>query len=231
VILSILSLYQRSDTSLFSFLFIPAGCSENPDELGNAPSVETGWVPDVTMVRKMMIYGKDRDGNQFPPPLSKELCEDIGVFGEKTGDTNKECLRKTMIHPTGPLNSTTVTIDPFNHFGHESESDSENGSLTVPAPKVMCLVYTMANAHANRIRAMRDTWAGGCDGFLAFSTESDPRLPAISIEHEGPEEYGNVCVSISLSAHKEIALTLINYCISRCGKKSEAFGSLLGPII
>jgi len=50
----------------------------------------------------------------------------------------------------------------------------------------------MADAHANRIRAMRDTWAGGCDGFLAFSTESDPRLPAISLEHEGPEAYTNV---------------------------------------
>jgi hypothetical protein len=172
----------------------PAGCNENPAELGSAPLVEKDWIPDVTMVRNMMIYGKDRDGNQFPPPLSKELCEDIGVFGEKKGDTNKECLRETMIRPTGPLNSTTVTIDPSNHFGQDS--DTENGSLTVPAPKVMCLVYTMANAHANRIRAMRDTWAGGCDGFLAFSTESDPRLPAISIEHEGPEEYNNVSFQV-----------------------------------
>lgn len=172
----------------------PAGCNENPAELGSAPLVEKDWIPDVTMVRNMMIYGKDRDGNHFPPPLSKELCEDIGVFGEKKGDTNKECLRETMIRPTGPLNSTTVTIDPSNHFGQDS--DTENGSLTVPAPKVMCLVYTMANAHANRIRAMRDTWAGGCDGFLAFSTESDPRLPAISIEHEGPEEYNNVSFQV-----------------------------------
>jgi hypothetical protein len=146
------------------------------------------------MVRKMMIHGKDGDGNRFPPPLSMELCEDIGDSGEITGDTNKECLRETMIRPTGPLNSTTVSIDPSNHFGQEFHS--RNGSITVPAPKVMCLVYTMANAHSNRIRAMRDTWAGGCDGFLAFSTESDPRLPAISIQHEGPEEYNNVSVEI-----------------------------------
>lgn len=168
----------------------PAGCKENPSEWGEPPVVENDWVPDVTMIRKMMIFGKDIDGTQFPPPLATELCENIGVGGEKHGDENKKCLKETMIRPTGPLNSTTVTINPSNHYGQEF--DGKDGSITVPAPKVMCLVYTMANAHANRIRAMRETWAGGCDGFLAFSTESDPRLPAISLEHEGPEEYGNM---------------------------------------
>lgn len=137
-----------------------------------------------------MVYGKDRDGNQFPPPLSKELCEDIAVRGGKAGDTNKECLKESMIRPTGALSSSTVTINPSNHYGEELNENT--GAITVPAPKLMCLVYTMADAHANRIRAMRDTWAGGCDGFLAFSTESDPRLPVISLEHEGPEAYDNV---------------------------------------
>lgn len=167
----------------------PAGCKENPSEFGDAPAAEKDWVPDVTMIRKMMMYGKDRDGNAFPPPLSKELCEDIGVRGEKHGDINKESVQKSTIRATGALNSTTVTITPFNHFGAKA---NDKGTVEVPAPKLMCLVYTMADAHANRIRAMRDTWAGGCDGFLAFSTKSDPRLPAISLEHEGPEAYENV---------------------------------------
>ena len=136
----------------------------------------------------MMMYGKDRDGNIFPPPLSKELCEDIAVRGGRLGDTNKECVKESNIRAVGSLNSTTVTINPSNHY----ESTVDESSIVVPAPKLMCLVYTMADAHANRIRAMRDTWAGGCDGFLAFSTESDPRLPAISLEHEGPEAYTNV---------------------------------------
>lgn len=136
----------------------------------------------------MMMYGKDRDGNTFPPPLSKELCEDIAVRGGRLGDTNKECVKESNIRAVGSLNSTTVTINPSNHY----ESTADEASIVVPAPKLMCLVYTMADAHANRIRAMRDTWAGGCDGFLAFSTESDPRLPAISLEHEGPEAYTNV---------------------------------------
>jgi glycoprotein-N-acetylgalactosamine 3-beta-galactosyltransferase len=54
------------------------------------------------------------------------------------------------------------------------------------------MVYTMEDAHATTIRAIRETWAGGCDGFLAFSTVSDPRIPAISLEHLGPESYDNM---------------------------------------
>mmetsp|Transcript_23953 Transcript_23953/g.50138 ORF Transcript_23953/g.50138 Transcript_23953/m.50138 type:complete len:539 (-) Transcript_23953:373-1989(-) len=169
----------------------PAGCNENPAEMGSNPPVAKDWVPDVTMVRTMMMHGKDINGNPFPPPLSKELCEGIGVRGEKRGDTNKECLIESVIRPTGALNSTTVTISPSNHYG-QPENGIIQDPIIVPAPKLMCLVYTMADAHANRIRAMQQTWAGGCDGFLAFSTESDPRLPAISLEHEGPEAYENM---------------------------------------
>jgi glycoprotein-N-acetylgalactosamine 3-beta-galactosyltransferase len=168
----------------------PAGCRENPNELGDPPAVGKDWIPDVTMVRTMMMYGKDRDGNPFPPPLSKELCENIGVFGGDSGDTNKQCLLESMIRATGPLRSETVSITPSNHYG--VDSGVQKGTIDVPAPKLMCLVYTMADAHANRIRAMRDTWAGGCDGFLAFSTKSDPRFPVISLEHEGPESYDNM---------------------------------------
>ncbi|KAL7534351.1 hypothetical protein ACHAWF_004807 [Thalassiosira exigua] len=81
-----------------------------------------------------------------------------------------------MISSKGDLKSTTVTISPSNHF----EAKRGNNTIEVPASRLMCLIYTMANAHSTRIRAMRDTWAG------------DPRLPAISLEHDGPEEYGNL---------------------------------------
>ncbi|KAL7539102.1 hypothetical protein ACHAXR_009023 [Thalassiosira sp. AJA248-18] len=167
----------------------PAGCRENITELGSAPTAEKDWVPDVTMIREMFMYGKDRYGNVFPPPLDNELCENInGQTGGMEGDTNKECILQSNIRSLGALNATTVKI-----AATTNHSESVDGQfLEVPAPKIMCMVYTMANSHANRIRAIRETWAGGCDGFLAFSTESDPRLPAISIEHEGPEAYDNM---------------------------------------
>ena len=166
----------------------PLGCRENPSTFGAAPQVDENWIPDVTMVRSMLMHGKDINGNEFPPPLDKELCENIDVQGGKGGDSNKELLQKAMIRPTGPLNSTTVTIHPSNHYDANGSLDS----VTVPAPRLMCLVYTMADAHSNRIQGMRETWAGGCDGFLAFSTESDPRLPTISLPHDGPEAYTNM---------------------------------------
>ena len=59
-------------------------------------------------------------------------------------------------------------------------------------PKIMCMVYTMEVNHATNIRAMRETWAPYCDGFLAFSTANDPRIPAIALPHDGPEEYNNM---------------------------------------
>jgi hypothetical protein len=58
-------------------------------------------------------------------------------------------------------------------------------------PKILCMVYTMEAKHATNIRGIRETWASHCDGFLAFSTASDPRIPAISLPHDGPEEYTN----------------------------------------
>jgi glycoprotein-N-acetylgalactosamine 3-beta-galactosyltransferase len=54
------------------------------------------------------------------------------------------------------------------------------------------MVYTMKEQHATNIRAIRETWASHCDGFLAFSTADDPRLPAISLPHAGKEEYNNM---------------------------------------
>ena len=168
----------------------PAGCREHPNELGDAPAVEKDWIPDVTMIRTMAKYGNDINEIPFPPPLPRELCENVGVTGRKNRDANKQCLRETMIHKTGPLTSEVVSIMPSNHY--DAVPSIRKGTIDVPAPKIMCLVYTMADAHANRIRAMRETWAGGCDGFLAFSTESDPRLPAISLDHEGPEIYENM---------------------------------------
>lgn len=97
-------------------------------------------------------------------------------------------MSKPGIDQIRPVEHRDCIIDPSNHFGVVGKSES----VTVRAPTLMCLVYTISEAHIRRISAMRETWAGGCDGFLAFSTESDPRLPTISLPHDGPEEYNNM---------------------------------------
>jgi glycoprotein-N-acetylgalactosamine 3-beta-galactosyltransferase len=114
----------------------------------------------------MGLEGKDSNGNSWPPSLASidDLCEPIGNIGGRK-DHNKNLLDAVPI----VVHSTTNA-----------------------EPTIFCGVYTMQTAHATNIRAMRETWAPHCHGFLAFSTQSDPRIPAISLPHDGPETYTNM---------------------------------------
>ena len=159
-------------------------CRDLPSDLGPPPPVPDGWIPDVTVLRRMYLAGVDAEGNAWPPALDQELCEDIGTSGEEE-DPNKPLLE-----------AVPIKAEPMNKKSGDTVGSS-NGKVPSPAfasglPRILCLVYTMESAHATTIRAMRETWAGGCDGFLAFSTASDPRIPAISIKHDGPEKYSNM---------------------------------------
>ena len=151
-------------------------CRDAPSELGNAPPVvPADWIPPVTLLARMRRAGRDAAGHPWPPPLvttdNRELCEPMGPQGGKQ-DSNLELLRAVPI------------------VAASSSFDDPNGKAA--RPKIMCLLYTMESAHATTIRAIRETWASHCDGFLAFSTASDPRIPAISIPHDGPEHYNNM---------------------------------------
>lgn len=193
----------------------PLGCLERPSQLGGNNSFrvemfnETSWVPDVTMLRSMLMYGKDRDGHPYPAQLSKELCRDINEDGDKNAtDEHKKCFREAKIEPTGPLNASTVTISPWNHFGVPEGNET---SITVPAPKVMCMIYTVQKSHSTNIRAIRDTWAGGCDGFLAFSSSPDPRLPAIALQQKGIESYDNMFQKVSTPLVSSFLFTMLSH--------------------
>ena len=146
-------------------------CREQPSSLEPVPDAaqypgDGSWLPDVEIVRRMFLKGVDANGNAFPPPLDDELCEPMGPRGQRK-DINKEMI-----------DAVNVKI----------ASDSD----VIRPTRILCMVYTMADAHPSRIRAMRETWAPRCDGYLAFSTESDPRIPAISLPHEGEEAYNNM---------------------------------------
>jgi hypothetical protein len=52
--------------------------------------LSTNWIPDVTMLHRMMLEGKDAQGRPWPPPLDDELCEPMGVSGGRHDD-NKVC--------------------------------------------------------------------------------------------------------------------------------------------
>ena len=167
--------------------FTPDPDLDDAENLINAQAVP--WVPDVTVLRRMLAAGKDQDGNPWPPPLvtetDRELCEPIGNFGGKNDD------HMTLLN--------TVPIRGMPLLGNDEWTDAAFASKKMGRqPKVMCLVYTMEANHHTNIRVIRETWGPGCDGFLAFSTKDDPRIPAISISHDGPEEYGNMVSRTSI---------------------------------
>jgi glycoprotein-N-acetylgalactosamine 3-beta-galactosyltransferase len=147
-------------------------CRDGLKEWGDAPQAPNDdnneWIPDVTMLKRMYLEGVDSTGNPWPPPLTNaddaELCEPIGPSGGKYDDNLKL------------ISGVPIQAERFSYQG----------------PKILCLVYTMEKIHHTNIRAIRETWGPGCDGFLAFSTKSDPRIPAISIPHDGAEEYNNM---------------------------------------
>lgn len=73
---------------------------------------------------------------------------------------------------------------------------------TVPV-RIFCGIYTMEQNHLTRqanisdqllfvnffcdlsVKATIDTWGKRCDGFVAFSTATDPAFSAFNIKHEG----------------------------------------------
>lgn len=124
------------------------------------PEAPAGWVPDVAMLRRMALRKTDASGFPWPPPLDDtELCDD---FGQEDGAKNL-------------LRTVPVRARP----------------LTAPSggPRVLCLMLTTASRHGDLVRAVRETWASGCDGFLALSTQSDPRIPSVRIPHRGLENH------------------------------------------
>jgi glycoprotein-N-acetylgalactosamine 3-beta-galactosyltransferase len=143
-------------------------CRDSLESWGEAPPAPSkDWVPDVTMLKRMYLEGRDAQGNPWPPPLDDELCE---AMDDNSGNDNDNDNHLQLFQ------SVPIRAQPFTYQG----------------PKVLCLMYTMEPAHATSVRAARETWAAGCDGFLAFSTRSDPRIPAISVHHAGAEEYNNM---------------------------------------
>lgn len=64
--------------------------------------------------------------------------------------------------------------------------------VTAPDVRVFCALYTMEKNHGTNVKAVKETWGKRCDGFVAFSTVSDPAIPAYKIEHEGDEAYDNM---------------------------------------
>jgi hypothetical protein len=77
-------------------------CRDSIDDFGTAPAAPDNWIPDVTMLHRMMLAGKDAKGRTWPPVLDPELCDDIGTdhSGPTNRDVNHEREYQDHQHPT-----------------------------------------------------------------------------------------------------------------------------------
>lgn len=62
----------------------------------------------------------------------------------------------------------------------------------LPRERLLCVMYTHAPKMRDLARTAALTWGAQCDGFLAFSNETVPRLGTVHLLHAGPESYGNM---------------------------------------
>jgi glycoprotein-N-acetylgalactosamine 3-beta-galactosyltransferase len=74
---------------------------------------------------------------------------------------------------------------------YKLKTANNNNYGPVPKVRIFCMVYTHSNRH-DVLRAIVETYAPQCDGFLAASNVTDPTLGAWNIPHFGPESYDNM---------------------------------------
>lgn len=91
------------------------------------------------------------------------------MCGEPESAADEAALRRTAVWQGGP-------------------SEGKAGG------RVLCVALTQSDRHATFVRALTDTWAPQCDGFLALSDVDDPRVPSLKVQMEGtgPTEPGEL---------------------------------------
>lgn len=64
--------------------------------------------------------------------------------------------------------------------------------VAMDQPRLLCLTYTISTEPDGAVTQIRQTWGQKCDGYMAMSNLTDPSIPAVKIEHAGPEAYDNM---------------------------------------
>ncbi|CAM9231942.1 unnamed protein product [Ectocarpus fasciculatus] len=59
-------------------------------------------------------------------------------------------------------------------------------------PRIFCGISTRHQNHHTNVKAIKETWASHCDGFVAFSDKTDHELNTFKIKREGLDEDGNM---------------------------------------
>jgi hypothetical protein len=177
--------------------------------------------------RDMNQCVEDPDAMRTSCKLACGFCIQDPTFHGKGNTVKTPVLPSGPTIPTAPKGLPYIAQnawlagdlpDPMPPKGACSLNDLPNGQLlarvvltpsVLPGPRVFCGIYTYEKNHPTNVKTTVSTWGKRCHGFLAFSTVDDVTLPAINIEHDGPEEYNNMWQK-SRSIWKYIAHNFMN---------------------
>ncbi|KAL3921395.1 MAG: hypothetical protein SGILL_002769 [Bacillariaceae sp.] len=177
---------NSSAAAISDFLNVPRIQSENiPPRMrktGHDPYYIKNNPPNFTM----FVPQKDPTS----PLLNVCNAERIGTHESVEGWAGGMALNKirvfddTSLYHESLKDTTTAAQQPPSLFS------------TLPRPKkrIMCIVYTVSTRH-DRIRAIAETYAPRCDGFLAASNLTDVSIGAYNIGFAN-ESYGNMWLKI-----------------------------------
>ena len=74
----------------------------------------------------------------------------------------------------------------------QQQRQKQQSSSSSSSPRILCIVYTHSNRHYPYLQSVIDTWGRQCDGFIASSNLTNPKLNAVNIPHRGIESYNNM---------------------------------------
>ena len=101
------------------------------------------------------------------------------------------------LHPIKPnktksnVSSVEVEVIIEQQTQTEKQPQLPNTINSTPFPKIFCGIYTYEKNH-DMIKTITETWGWRCDGFLAFSTLTEPEIGAVHLPHYEKESYNNM---------------------------------------
>jgi len=129
----------------------------------------------------------------YPENETQKVCETSPGEGEE-GTGWDFLINKVVIGGPVPLpKSPGDRREPPGGWQHGKNVtvDTPPYYNTPKPPKILCGMYTY---HKKRylVQAAAHSWAWRCDGFLAFSDVTEPKIGAVDLPHYGKETYGNM---------------------------------------
>ena len=105
-----------------------------------------------------------------------------------TPTTKPPTRDELLCAPDGPegrggyeLLTQQLTISKPPHYNNNNNNNNPSSS----SPRIFCALYTYPGG-INQTTAIRDTWGGRCDGYMAASTYTDPATGTLNLAHAGP---------------------------------------------